>query len=36
MNKPQRISKGQSQMDSLEKPATWGTQDEDKQRKYTT
>ena len=36
VNKRQRIPKGQSQKDNPEKPATYGTQDEEKQNKNTT
>ena len=36
INKHQRIPKGQSKMDNPEKPATHGTQDEEKQNKNTT
>ena len=35
-NKRQRIPKGQSKMYNLEKLATYGTQDEEKQNKNTT
>ena len=35
LNKRYRIQKGQSKMDNLEKLATQGTQDEDKQNKNT-
>ena len=35
-NKRQRIPKGQSNMDNIEKPATQVTQDEEKQNKNTT
>ena len=36
VNKRQRIPKGQSKMDNPEKPATQGTQGEDKQYKNKT
>ena len=36
VNKDQRIPKGQSKMGNLEKLATQGKQDEEKQRKNTT
>ena len=35
INKHERKPKGQSKMDNLEKLATWGTQDEEKQNKKT-
>ena len=36
MNKRQKIPKGQSRMDNLQKLTTQGTQDEEKQNKNTT
>ena len=36
INKHYRIPKGQSKMDNPEKLATYGTQDKEKQNKYTT
>ena len=36
INKSQRIPKGQSKMDTPEKLATQGTQEEDKQNKHST